>query len=58
MSALSLTINHLGFKQYVDETDEYCCPNCELQYTNTGGGLICEQCGEDHEVATNIKEPA
>jgi hypothetical protein len=36
--------NHLGFKQYVDVLDENCCPNCEMQYTNEGDGVLCKDC--------------
>lgn len=45
--------NHLGFKQYVDVLDEYCCPNCELQYTNAGEGILCDECGDKLEAAQN-----
>lgn len=47
MNDLCATINHLGFKQYVNGHDEDVCPNCERHYTNTGEGVICDVCGPD-----------
>lgn len=49
MSTLSSTINHLGFKQYVDVTDEYVCPQCLKPYTNEGEGVICGPCDQLNE---------
>lgn len=52
-----MVTNHLGFQQYVDVLDEYCCPNCEMQYTNTGGGILCDACGDDVAEAEGDTRP-
>lgn len=46
---MNLIINHLGFKQGVNDKDEYVCPLCQASYTNEGKGVICEFCDEKFE---------
>jgi hypothetical protein len=55
-TTVSITINHLGFKQYVDVLDEYVCPQCDLQYTNEGEGVLCKSCHEKNE-AEDANDP-
>jgi hypothetical protein len=53
MKNLTLIFNQLGYQQYViadgtdgESGDTHVCPECETEYTNTGGGVICEKCGD------------
>lgn len=54
MDDLTLTINHHGHKQYVDLNDQYVCPSCGHEYTNTGEGVLCERCGSEADLQQQL----
>jgi hypothetical protein len=62
MKHLTATINHLGFKQYIEvdtsldnKDGKNVCPNCEREYTNEGEGVICGVCGPDDGVLSRAQ---
>jgi predicted amidophosphoribosyltransferase len=47
MIGMEMVVNYLGYKQVVNEDDQYICPGCQKEYTNEGEGVLCATCAED-----------